>query len=47
MEKRVEDAQRLLQALRDDPSKNFAPIITGDENWFSYNYESLAMFSRR
>jgi hypothetical protein len=44
--KRVFDAGTLLQALRNDQSQNFSHIMTGDESWFSSNYESLTMFAR-
>jgi hypothetical protein len=41
--KQVEDARALLQALRSDLEKNFAYIMTGDESWFCYGYESPTM----
>jgi hypothetical protein len=44
--RRVVDAQTLLQALRNDQSQNFSHIMTGDESWFYYNYESPTMFAR-
>jgi hypothetical protein len=44
--KPVVDAQTLLQALRNDQSQNFSHIMTGDESWFYYNYESPTMFAR-
>jgi hypothetical protein len=42
--KRVEDARMLLQVLRSGSEKHFACTMTGDESWFSYNYESPKMF---
>jgi histone-lysine N-methyltransferase SETMAR len=44
--KRVPDARTLLQALRNDQSQNFSYIMTGDESWFYYNYESPTVFAR-
>jgi hypothetical protein len=44
--KRVVDARTLSQALRNDQSQNFSHIMTGDESWFYYNYESPTMFAR-
>jgi hypothetical protein len=44
--KRVVDARTLFQALRKDRSQNFAHIMTGDESWFYYNYESPTVFAR-
>jgi hypothetical protein len=44
--KRVVDLRMLLQALRNEESQNFSQIMTGDESWFYYNYESPTMFAR-
>jgi hypothetical protein len=44
--KRVVDARMLLQALTNDQSQNWSYIMTGDESWFYYNYDSLNIFAR-
>jgi hypothetical protein len=44
--KRVVDARTQLQALRNDQSQNISNIMTGDERWFSSNYDSPIMFAR-
>jgi hypothetical protein len=44
--KRAVDAQLLLQELRKDESQNFSDIMTGDESWFYYNYDSPTIFAR-
>jgi hypothetical protein len=44
--KRVVDARTLLQELINDQDQKFSHIITGDEGWFSSNYESPIMFAR-
>ena len=43
--KRVTDARMLLQALTKDQDQNFSHIMTGDESWFYYAYESPTMFA--
>jgi histone-lysine N-methyltransferase SETMAR len=42
---RVADARRLLKSLKADQKNNFRNIMTGDESWFYYQYESDAMFA--
>jgi hypothetical protein len=43
--KRALDARMLLQALRNGQSQNVSHIMTGNESWFYYNYESPTMFA--
>jgi hypothetical protein len=42
--KRVEASTELVQILSDLEADSFDGIITGDESWFQYLYESSAMF---
>jgi hypothetical protein len=42
---RVTKSKILLTALLTDASENFAHIVTGDESWFSYNYQPSALFA--
>jgi hypothetical protein len=44
--KRVEASAELLQILNDLEADSFDGIATGDESWFQYLYESLAMFAK-
>jgi hypothetical protein len=43
---RVIETRQLLKILREDAGANFARIMTGDESWFFYQYEFVAMFTR-
>jgi hypothetical protein len=45
-QKRVEESRELLKFLRQDVDADFAHIMTGDESWFFYRYESAARFDR-
>jgi hypothetical protein len=38
--KRVEDARPLSQALRSDPENHFTHMMTCNESWFYYGYQS-------
>jgi hypothetical protein len=43
---RVTETRKLLKILREDASGDFAHIMTGEESWFFYQYEFVAMFTR-
>jgi hypothetical protein len=43
--KRVDDAKLLLPEMQRDSARRFAYIMTGDERWFHYAYDSPAMFA--
>jgi hypothetical protein len=43
-ENRVVEATNLLSMLEADVGANFSHIMTGDESWFFYRYESDAMY---
>jgi histone-lysine N-methyltransferase SETMAR len=45
-EKRVNDSKMLLTTLRQDKRHNFQHIMTGDESWFFYAYDSPAMYAQ-
>jgi histone-lysine N-methyltransferase SETMAR len=44
--RRVEDSRLLLEELRKDSRRDFDHIMTGDESWFYYSYDSSSMFAR-
>jgi hypothetical protein len=43
---RVTKSKTLLTALLADAGENFKHVMTGDESWFYYSYQSPAMFAR-